>query len=207
MRLPLVFLVLAGIALASVALYVQVSAQEERQGAYAHIYAATQPGDDDVVATIGKQPITRGQIRQAEQLHQTLGNPSGIGLLVQDFIRYEAAIQAGYLVPDDEVQAHMDTMRAFCDGPDGTDCQALIQATGLTDDEYWTMAFDEYRRALTVTAMQAAHVVKLYPDGEYTAEELDAALASLDTTLQADVDIKWSDDDLRGAFQDGVVSR
>ena len=207
MRLPLVVLVLAGIALASVALYLQAFAQEERRGAYAHIFAVSQPGDGDVVATVGAQSITRGQIRQAEQLHQTLGNPSGIGLLVQDFIRYEAAIQAGYLVPDDEVQAHMDTMRAFCDGPDGADCQALIGATGLTDEEYWTIAFDEYRRALTVIALQNAHLAETYPDGEYTAEELNAALASLDITLQADVDIKWSDDDLRGAFQDGVVSR
>ena len=196
----------------------QVFAQSD-DGGLALIYTQTEPGDEDVVARIGDQTIKRQQFRQAfgyqvsvsEDLGPTaddaaveemksVAKDTAIVLLVHGVIDYDEALDRGFTVTDAEVDARIAQMKAICAGPDGADCRALIQEIGLTPEQYWEIAFDEYKREMTITKMKSAHVNALYPDG-HTYDEMVSAVEDFEDTLRDDASIVWEDEDLRSTYE------
>ena len=188
-------------------------------GRLAHIYEGTEEGDKDVIARIGDQTAVRLELRRAveyivanEEQDPTANDAAveemkavaqeiAIVALVHSLIEHAEAVNRGFAVTDAEVEAFMAPIREMCASPaDGTDCRRLIRAIGLPADEYWELAFDEYKKLMVRMKMKTAHINALYPDG-FSYEQRNEAMEAFETGLYEDATIQWEDEELREVYE------
>ena len=188
-------------------------------GRLAHIYEGTEEGDKDVIARIGDQTVIRQELRRsveyivaneeqdptakdaAVEEMKAVAQDYAIVALVHSLIEHAEAVDRGFTVTDAEVEAFMAPIKEMCASPaDGTYCQRLIRAIRLPADEYWELAFDEYKKLMVRMKMKTAHINALYPDG-FSFEQRNEAMEAFETRLYEDATIQWEDDELREVYE------
>ena len=205
--------------LVSVNVFYNNTFAQSDDGRLAHIYEGTEEGDKDVIAHIGDQTIVRQELRRAveyivanEEQDPTANDASveemkavaqeiAIVTLVHSLIEHAEAVDRGFAVTDAEVEAFMAPIKEMCARPaDGADCQRLIRAIGLPADQYWELAFDEYKKLMVRMKMKTAHVNALFPDG-FTYEQRNAAMESFENQLQKNAQVQWGDEMWREVYE------
>ena len=178
---------------------------------YEHIFTQTK-GDDEVVAVVQGKDLLRGDVRKPveyrqskdESLTKNQATKLNIVPLVDDLIILAEVERRKFLPDDKENTEYVQPIKEACLGQHGADCRAEIASLGYSADEYFEIAFEDYRK--TLGDIKLHHVVfeeqGLTDAGnEARADAVDAFLA----TLKANAVIVWHDDELRKLYEEAVA--
>ena len=98
----------------------------------------------------------------------------------------------------------MQPHREACLGEHGADCRAEITSLGYSVDEFWTIAFEDYRSDLgDIRLHQAVFEEQGITDAgeDARSQAVDAFIASLKTSAV----IVWHDDELRKLYEEALA--
>ena len=203
---------LVAVLAAAVSIYQSAAAQTD-DGVLAPIYEDTQPGDEDLIASVGTVSLKRQQLRQAVEYQVAVNSDPMAGeefreqaeeiaitTIVNEAIEYARATELGFAVTDAEVEEFMAPFKAACAGPQGGDCQEVIRLLGVSFDEYWEQSFDENKKLMVRMKMKTAHVDGLYPNG-WTHEQRNEAMTAFEEKLRNDATVQWEDQEMRQTYE------
>ena len=189
------------------------SSMAQRHQSFAHILVQN-PGDADVAAVIQGKDLTRGEVREAADLKQTV-DPSltrdeavkAVIVFVVDNYIIEAEVESRGLVPtDDEARAFMRPHQQACAGQHGQECRDAIEQMGQTVDEYWADALPDYRDDLgSINLFNAVFDEQGIADDASNAT-LVSARDAYKTALRDQAEITWYDEELRLLYEDAKAS-
>ena len=169
-------------------------------------------GDTEVVAVVKGKDLLRGDVRKAteyrqakvESLTKNQATKLNIVPLVDDLVIL-AEVERRKLLPDDkETTEYMQHHKDVCLGEHGADCRAEIASLGYSVEEYFEVAFEDYRTTLgDIRLHQAVFEEQGVTDAgnEARSDAVDAFLAS----LKANAVIFWHDDELRKLYEEAVA--
>ena len=188
---------------AAVALVQRATAQET-EGSLAHILEE-EAGDDKVVVRVDDIELLRGVFRQSSEVRafsgighapgEKLPTPEeairlGIVGMLYSAIMFAEAKRQGYVATEEETRAHMAPYVEGCKGPQGKECQDYASSLGMTMDEFFELAFDAYRRTLSIMKLKAENVVPL--DRDWSNErEHDESVYELYRQAKDNAQIEW----------------
>ena len=178
---------------------------------YEHIFTQTK-GDDDVVAVVQGKDLLRGDVRKPveyrqakdESLTKNQATKLNIVPLVDNLVIL-AEVERRQLLPDDkETTEYMQHHQDVCLGEHGADCRAEIASLGYSVEEYFEVAFEDYRTTLGYIRLHHAVFEEqgvTDAGNEARSDAVDAFLA----TLKANAVIVWHDVELRKLYEEAIA--
>lgn len=172
-------------------------------------------GDSDVVAVVGDVEVLRREVRISTALSR-VGAPEWsadevservIVGVVDEGIQYAEARRRGLEVSLEEAEAHRDSMREHCYGPEGQECRDFIDQLGVPEDEYWEQVVSGYRRGLSKVKLMQAVFKENGLWAEATNEELVAFEREYVKGLRDTTPIVWKDPGLERTYHQAQRQR
>ena len=184
-----------------------------QQGQYAHIYAQAE-GDDAVVVRVSGLPVTRGDVRKASTLrrsHNTTmtedqADAATITLFVHEKAVLAEAIARKLAPTEEELDTFIGQHQTDCEVPEARPlCEDVIRDTGLSYEEFWTVARPDYKDALLSMKVHRDNFEKVGLTEDSTNDELLAAERAFEGKVLAVAVIVWEDQRLKRLYEDAVV--
>lgn len=184
-----------------------------QQGQFAHIYAQAE-GDDAVVVTVSGLPVTQGDVRKASALRRshdtTMTEDQADSKSVATIVNEKAVLAEGIkreLTPTtEELDAFIATHKADCASDEARAiCERTILDTGLSLEEFWTVARPDYSDALLNTKVHKTNFEEAGLTDESTDEERATAAEAFEAKVLAAANIVWSDERLQRLYEEAVA--
>lgn len=163
-----------------------------------------QEGDTDVIATLGSEQLTRGEVRvaafllrrSAPELTPDEAFRHALFKAVANMVYWVEATEQGMIFPLEEAVKISNEQRELCKL--SQECMARTTATmtalNLTEDEFW--AAERYQRDLTAELMAGKMVAGMDPNDTQTHK----AAQELQKQLLSTAPIRWLDPELERKF-------
>ena len=190
-----------------------ISSSAAQQGQFAHIYAQAE-GDDAVVVTVSGLPVTRGDVRKASELRRShngamtedQADSATITLFVNEKAVLAEGIERGLAPSEEELNTFIEQHKADCEAPESrTLCEDTVRDTGLSYEEFWTVARPDYGDALLNMKVHRDNFDRMGLTEDSTNEELLEAERAFEGKVLAAAVIIWEDQRLERLYKEAVV--
>lgn len=210
-RKKIVLSVVAVLALVVLGVAVAGTTPAERGGQFDQVHVQ-QEDDAEVVATVQGREVTRGEIRKSadywmavdSNLTKDTATQKIIVSIIDGHITQAEVVLRGLAPSREETEEFMrpHTEHCMADTPQGEECRQQIKELGFDLDTYWEKAaLPEYQKDMGDVKLHQA-IFEEMGLGDADSEAKVAALGNIKTSLRANANIVWNDDELGQQYRE-----